>query len=124
VKGFKGYVGIVGSALLSANAWADLPQSSILSRYGITTDELPGPAKTAVVEPVEEKSRFQIQPEQPFVTIRLGDGKQPQTTGNLSIDRMAQQDQERCQRLQGELARRGGQYLRCDNTIPGMTLDH
>ena len=123
MKGFKGYVGTLGLALLSANAWADLPQSSILSRYGITTEQLPAPAKTEVVEPVEEKSRFQIQTEQPFVTLRLGDGKQPQTTGNLSIDRMAQQDYERCQRLQGEVARRGGQYLSCDNTIPGMTLD-
>nr|WP_218583239.1 hypothetical protein [Pseudomonas atagonensis] len=109
-------------ALCAANACADLPQSSILSRYGITTDQLPGPVKTETAEPVEEKSRFQIQPEQPFVTIRLGDGKQPQTTGNLSIDRMAQQDLERCQRLQGEVARRGGQYMSCDNSIPGMTL--
>ena len=123
MKGFKGYIGFVGLTLCSANVCADLPQSSILSSYGITTDQLPNPVKTAEDKPVEEKSRFQIQPEQPFVTIRLGDGKQPQTTGNLSIDRMAQQDQERCQRLQGELARRGGQYLRCDNTIPGMTLD-
>jgi len=123
VRRVKGYVGLVGLALLSANAWADLPPTSILSRYGISSDQLPKPAKTEAIEPVEEKSLFQIQPEQPFVTIRLGDGKQPQTTGNLSIDRMAQQDQERCQRLQGELARRGGQYLRCDDTIPGMTLD-
>ncbi|WP_166219570.1 hypothetical protein [Pseudomonas atagonensis] len=122
MKGFKGYVAIVGLALCAANACADLPQSSILSRYGITTDQLPGPVKTETAEPVEEKSRFQIQPEQPFVTIRLGDGKQPQTTGNLSIDRMAQQDLERCQRLQGEVARRGGQYMSCDNSIPGMTL--
>lgn len=123
MKGFKGYVGVIGLALISANAWADLPQSSILSRYGVTTDQLPSPAKTEVIEPVEKKSRFQIQPEQPFVTIRLGDGKQPQTTGNLSIDRMAQQDRERCQRLQGELAKRGGTYFSCDNSIPGMTVD-
>ncbi|MFJ2478774.1 hypothetical protein ACIOWE_00685 [Pseudomonas sp. NPDC087598] len=123
MKGFKRFIGVAGLALLSANASADLPQSSILSRYGITTEQLPSPSKSAVIEPVEEKSRFQIQPEQPFVTIRLGDGKQPQATGNLSIDRMAQQERERCQRLQGELARRGGQYLSCDNSIPGMTLD-
>ncbi|UQS16380.1 hypothetical protein [Pseudomonas sp. HS6] len=122
MKGFKGYIGIVGLALLSANTWADLPHSSILSRYGVSTDELPKPAPTDTTEPVEEKSRFQIQPEQPFVTIRLGDGKQPETTGNLSIDRMAQQERERCQRLQAELARRGEHYFSCDNSIPGMTL--
>ena len=121
MKRFKGYVGIVGLALLSANAWADLPPTSILSRYGVSTDQLPKPAKTEVAKPVEEKSLFQIQPEQPFVTIRLGDGKPPpQTTGNPSIDRMAQQDLERCQRLQGELVRRGRSYFSCDNSIPGM----
>nr|WP_243433216.1 hypothetical protein [Pseudomonas sp. 58(2021)] len=109
-------------ALLSANAWADLPHSSILSRYGVSSDDLPKPAPTENTEPVEEKSRFQLQPEQPFVTIRLGDGKQPETTGNLSIDRMAQQERERCQRLQAELARRGERYFSCDNSIPGMTL--
>jgi len=120
VKGFKGYVGFVALALGSANACADLPQSSILSRYGVTTDQLPSPPKNEAVEPVEEKSRFQIQPEQPFVTLRLGDGKQPQTTGNLSIDRMAQQDLERCRRLQGEVVKRGGTYMPCDGSIPGM----
>jgi hypothetical protein len=120
VKGFKGCIGFVGLALCSANVCADLPQSSILSRYGITTDQLPNPVKTAEDKPVEEKSRFQLQPEQPFVTIRLGDGKQPPTTGNLSIDRMAQQDLERCQRLQGEVVKRGGTYMSCDNSIPGM----
>jgi hypothetical protein len=122
VKGFKGSVGIVAGALLAAHAWADLPHSSILSRYGVSTDQLPAPAETAEAKPVEQKSRFQIQPEQPFVTLRLGDGKPVQTTGNLSIDRMAQQERERCQRLQAELVRRGGQYLSCDDSIPGMTL--
>ncbi|MBC3776468.1 hypothetical protein [Pseudomonas sp. SWRI99] len=120
MKGFKGSVGFIAWVLCSPSVWADLPQSSILSRYGITTDQLPAPAATEPVEPVEEKSRFQVQPEQPFMTIRLGDGKVPQTTGNLSIDRMVQQDLERCQRLQGELAKRGGSYLRCDGSIPGM----
>ncbi|MEN5312972.1 hypothetical protein [Pseudomonas koreensis] len=116
----KGYVGIVGLALLAANAWADLPPTSILSRYGISTDQLPKPAKTEATEPVEEKSLFQIQPEQPFVTLRLGDGKQQQATGNLSIDRMTQLDLERCRRLQAELARRGEQYFSCDHSIMGL----
>ncbi|WP_025109635.1 hypothetical protein [Pseudomonas sp. H1h] len=120
MRRFKGYVGIVGLALLSANAWADLPPTSILSRYGISSDQLPKPAKTEAVEPVEEKSLFQIQPEQPFVTFRRGDDKQAQATGNLSIDRMTQQDLERCRRLQTELARRGEQYFSCDNSIVGL----
>jgi len=119
VKGFKGYIGVITLALGSASVWADLPQSSILSRYGITSDQLPDPAKDETLEPVEPKSRFQIQPEQPFVTIRLGENK-PQTTGNLSIDRMDQQERQRCQRLQEELVKRGGSYLSCDGSIPGM----
>ena len=49
MKGFKGYVGFVAQALCSANACADLPQSSILSRYGVTTDQLPSPPNTAPV---------------------------------------------------------------------------
>ena len=73
MKGFKGYVGFVALALCSANVWADLPQSSILSRYGVTTDQLPSPPKTAEVEPVEEKSRFQIQPEQAALLHNFGE---------------------------------------------------
>ena len=120
MKGFKGYIGVITLALGSASVWADLPQSSILSRYGITSDQLPAPGKGETLEPDEQKSRFQIQPEQPFVTIRLGENKPPQTTGNLSIDRMDQQERQRCQRLQEELVKRGGSYLSCDGSIPGM----
>jgi hypothetical protein len=120
VKGFKGYVGFVALALCSANVCADLPQSSILSRYGVTTDQLPSPPKTEAVEPVEEKSRVKIQPQKTVVNQRRGGGKQPQTTGNLSIDRMAQQDLDRCRRLQGEVVKRGGTYMPCDGSLPGM----
>nr|WP_279309896.1 hypothetical protein [Pseudomonas koreensis] len=109
-------------ALLSANAWADLPHSSILSRYGVTTDQLPKPAESDDVKPVEEKSRFHIQPEQPFVTVRIGEDNTPEMTGNLSIDRMAQQERQRCQRLQEEMVRRGERALNCDGSLPGMAL--
>ncbi|MCX4217171.1 MULTISPECIES: hypothetical protein [Pseudomonas] len=122
MKGFKRFIGMTGLALLSANAWADLPHSSILSRYGVTTDQLPKPADSDDVKPVEEKSRFYIQPEQPFVTIRIGEDHEPEMTGNLSIDRMAQQERQRCQRLQEEMVRRGERALNCDGSIPGMAL--
>ncbi|MFJ2709460.1 MULTISPECIES: hypothetical protein [unclassified Pseudomonas] len=120
MKGYKGYIGVLGLALLSANVWADLPQSSILSRYGISTDQLPAPAKSEIVEPVEEKSRFQIQPEQPLVNVRLSEGAPLEMTGNPSIDHMTQLDFERCRRLQDELRRRGDQFVTCDNSIPGQ----
>jgi len=122
VKGFKGYVAIVGWVLLSANARADLPHSSILSRYGIKSEELPKPAATEDMAPVEEKSRFHIQPEQPLVTVRIGENNEPEMTGNLSIDRMAQQERQRCQRLQEEMVRRGERALNCDGSLPGMAL--
>ena len=122
MKGFKRYFGIAGLALLSANAWADLPHSSLLSRYGVTPDQLPEPAKSEDAKPVEEKSRFHIQPEQPFVTIRIGEDHEPEMTGNLSIDRMAQQERQRCQRLQEELVRRGERPFSCDGSLPGMAL--
>ncbi|MBN3862415.1 hypothetical protein HCU66_09275 [Pseudomonas frederiksbergensis] len=108
-------------AFLSATAAADLPQSSILTRYGVTSDQLPKPAATETVNSTEEKSRFHIQPEQPWVTVRLGDGKQPEKTGNISIDRSMQQELERCQRMREQLIRRGGHYISCDNSIPGYS---
>lgn len=115
----KRYIFGLALALLSAAAAAELPQSSILTRYGVTSDQLPEPAATETAKPIEEKSRFQLQPEQPWVTLRLGDGKQPEKTGNISIDRSMQQERERCQRMQEQLLRRGGQYISCDNSIPG-----
>jgi hypothetical protein len=62
VRSFKGSVGFVGLALCSANVWADLPPTSILSRYGTSSDQLPKPAKTKAVEPVEEKACFRSSP--------------------------------------------------------------
>ena len=103
----KRYTFGLALALLSATAAAELPQSSILTRYGITSDQLPKPAAIETAKsakPIEEKNRFQIQPEQPWVTVRLGDGKQPEKTGNISIDRSMQQERERCQRGEGVLA--------------------
>jgi hypothetical protein len=123
VSNSKRYTFGLALAFLSATAAAELPQSSILTRYGVTSDQLPKPAAietTKPAKPVEEKSRFQVQPEQPWVTVRLGDGKQPESTGNISIDRSMQQERERCQRIQERLIRQGGQSFSCDNSIPGI----
>lgn len=123
VSNSKRYTFGLALAFISATAAAELPQSSILTRYGVTSDQLPEPAAIETAKPakpIEEKTRFQIQPEQPWVTVRLGDGKQPQETGNISIDRSMQQERERCQRMQEQLIRQGGQSLSCDNSIPGI----
>jgi hypothetical protein len=122
VSNSKRYTFGLALAFLSATAAAELPQSSILTRYGVTSDQLPKPAVIETIKPakpIEEKSRFQIQPEQPWVTVRLGDGKQPEKTGNISIDRSIQQERERCQRMQERLIRQGGQSFSCDNSIYG-----
>ena len=119
----KRYTFGLALALLSATAAAELPQSSILTRYGVTSDQLPKPAAietTKPAKPIEEKSRFQVQPEQPWVTVRLGDGKSPEQTGNISIDRSMQQERERCQRMQERLIGRAGPSFSCDNNIPGI----
>ena len=116
----KRYTFGLALAFISATAAAELPQSSILTRYGVTSDQLPKPAAIEAAKPakpIEEKTRFQIQPEQPWVTVRLGDGKSPEQTGNISIDRSMQQERERCQRMQERLMLKGGQSLSCDNSI-------
>jgi len=107
-------------ALISGSAAAELPHSSILSRYGMTPDQLPKPATIEVQEPEQAKSRFEIQPEQPFVTFRSGDKNAPEITGNISIDHAMQQDYQRCQAIHEELKRRGGKYISCDSSIPWM----
>ncbi|ROM89628.1 hypothetical protein [Pseudomonas brassicacearum] len=107
--------------MLSASAMAEeLPHGSILNRYGVTADQLPPPAQVEQSEPEPENSRFQIQPEQPWVKLSLGDGKQPPATGNISIDNANAREYERCQTIRGQLLRRGGQVISCDNSIPGQ----
>lgn len=106
-------------ALLSGSAAAELPHDSILGRYGMTPDQLPTPVSPEAVDPQEEKSRFQLQPEEPFVTFR-SEEKQPEITGNISIDHAMQQDYERCQKIHEEQRRRGGKFVSCDNSTPWM----
>ncbi|MFJ2362325.1 hypothetical protein ACIPIN_01165 [Pseudomonas sp. NPDC087697] len=111
----------VALMILSASAMAEeLPHGSILNRYGVTADQLPAPAKVEQTKPEPEKSRFQIQPEQPWVKLSLGDGKQPPVTGNISIDNATARDYERCQTIRGQMLQRGGQVISCDDTITGQ----
>ncbi|CAI8805791.1 hypothetical protein EMIT051CA3_20214 [Pseudomonas chlororaphis] len=51
----------------------DLPQQSILKRYGVTPDQLPAaaPATDKQVEP-EPSSRFHIDAERPWASVTLG----------------------------------------------------
>jgi len=99
----------------------ELPHSSILKRYGVTPDQLPAAAPSTADEPEPPASLFRIEPEQPWATVRLGDGKKPEMTGNISIDNAEARERERCQRVLGELQKRGGQhYISCDGSVPGQ----
>lgn len=99
----------------------DLPQQSILKRYGVT------PTSSRRCAGHRQASRARA--EQPLSYRRgtalgerdSGEGKKPETTGNISIDNAAAREFERCQRVRGELQKRGEQrYISCDNSVPGQ----
>ncbi|WP_051903089.1 hypothetical protein [Pseudomonas fluorescens] len=94
----------------------DLPNLSLLTRYGVTEEQLPAaPAELALTsEPT--KSHFEIQPERPLIRLEKNGGLVSETTGNISIDNATAQDQVRCARAQAELTRRGTQNsLACED---------
>lgn len=100
----------------------DLPQQSILKRYGVTPDQLPAATAPAgkAVEP-EPSERFHVEASQPWANVTLREDKRPETTGNISIDNAAAREFERCQRVRSELQKRGQQqYISCDNSVPGQ----
>ncbi|MGE7955598.1 hypothetical protein ACQKQA_03195 [Pseudomonas sp. NPDC089530] len=98
----------------------DLPAQSILQRFGVTPEQLPAAVPGQAAEP-EQDSRFRIDAEQPWVNVTLGEGKQPETTGNISIDNAAAREFERCRQVRRELQRRGEQrYISCDDSVPGQ----
>lgn len=54
----------------------DLPQQSILKRYGVTPDQLPAAAPATGKEVEHEpSSRFHIDAERPWASVTLGEGK-------------------------------------------------
>ncbi|WP_058543090.1 hypothetical protein [Pseudomonas fluorescens] len=110
-------VGLI-CGLVSSSALAELPDQSILTRYGITSDQLPAAQAGKPEEAPTPRSRFEVQPEKPWVSVSLGETKKPDTTGNLSIDRSNQQEHERCLRLQGDSLRRKGAMISCQESGP------
>ncbi|MGZ0701306.1 hypothetical protein [Pseudomonas sp. L5B5] len=85
----------------------DLPPSSILKRYGVSPDQLPAGQPLPATEPLTTTSRFRLDPDLPSVQLRLGDGKAPDSTGNISIDNANAQERQRCRQVRDELVRRG-----------------
>ncbi len=114
-------VGLI-CGLVSSSALAELPDHSILTRYGITSDQLPAAQAGKPVEAPMPRPRFEVQPEKPWVSVSLGETRKPDATGNLSIDRSNQQEHERCLRLQGDSLRRKGAMINCEEgrSMPGV----
>ncbi|WP_420233566.1 hypothetical protein ACN079_03560 [Pseudomonas sp. ABY48] len=110
-------VGLIG-VLVSSCAVAELPDHSILTRYGITSDQLPAAQAGKPGEAPAPRPRFEVPPEKPWVSVSLGETRKPDTTGNLSIDRSNQQEHERCLRLQGDSLRRKGAMISCEEGAP------
>lgn len=101
--------------LATSSALAELPDQSILTRYGITSEQLPVAQADSPVE-VVSRPRFEVKPEKPWVSVSLGKSRKPQMTGNISIDHSNQQAYERCLRLQEESLRRKGGWVSCEQS--------
>ncbi|OLF53707.1 hypothetical protein [Pseudomonas chlororaphis] len=126
-------VGLV-LALAAVGAMAeDLPQQSILHRYGVTPDQLPLEAPGKAPEPEPQSlfkipaegagnSLYHVDPNRPGANVTRGDGNEPESTGNISIDNAAAREFERCQQVRSQLQKRGEQrYISCDNSVPGQS---
>ncbi|QSB37965.1 hypothetical protein JTY93_16815 [Pseudomonas hygromyciniae] len=99
-----------------------MPNLSLLTRYGVTEDQLPAaPADLALnIEPTN--SRFEIKPERPLIRVEKNGDLVSETTGNISIDNAAAQGQVQCARALAELQRRGSQYsLPCGDGVKVST---
>ena len=102
----------LGMFLLLAAAQAsaqDLPNLSLLTRYGVTEDQLPAAPTDLALSTEPTKSRFEVQPERPLIRLEKNGNLVSETTGNISIDNAAAQSQVQCARAYAELERRGSQ---------------
>ncbi|NWD09784.1 hypothetical protein [Pseudomonas gingeri] len=99
-------VGLTLSACVAVGE--PLPESSLLSRYGVTPEQLPvmTQVETSGVSEDTSSRLFQLKPEAPLVDVRIGERAPPEEVGNITIDNMARRDYERCLRLQGQLLER------------------
>ncbi|MBD0701865.1 hypothetical protein [Pseudomonas sp. PSB1] len=109
--------------LASAGALAELPDQSILTRYGVTSEQLPAAQAGAPVEATSPRPRFDVQAEKPWVSVSLGEVNKPATTGNISIDHAIEQEYNRCLRLRDQMMRRKGGLISCQEGSPTPGMD-
>lgn len=104
--------------LASAGALAELPDQSILTRYGVTSEQLPAAQAGGPVEAAAPRPRFEVQAEKPWVSVSLGEAKKPAMTGNISIDHSIEQEYNRCLRLRDQMMQRKGGLISCEEGSP------
>lgn len=122
MKGKQSGFAILIGVLACTGAMAELPETSILNRYGVTSDRLPGvPADTAVV-PAMGKPRFEIGPPVPWASMAPEQPRKQGMTGNISIDRAIEQEQDRCRRLRNFASPQKQGWLSCDEGDSGAGI--
>lgn len=98
----------------------ELPQGSLLQRYGVTTDQLPAAKEPLPEEASPAPSLFPIEAEKPLVKFEFRDKSKPASTGNPSIDGINARDQQACERTRSAALERGFNYITCDDSLPGQ----
>jgi hypothetical protein len=108
--------------LVCDSVMAELPEHSILNRYGITSEQLPAARTGEPVEPFPGKTRFEISAHRPWATLNLEEAVTPPVTGNISIDRALQQERARCLRLRDEARQRKSGWDGCGESALGPAI--
>ncbi len=93
-----------------AGALADeLPDGSLLQRYGVQADQLPTLAADRRRARRRRKRRRASgwEPEQPLVTFGVKDHKGMEPTGNPSIDAMHERDRRICRNIRRQALEKG-----------------
>ncbi|SDB54830.1 hypothetical protein SAMN03159382_04143 [Pseudomonas sp. NFACC23-1] len=119
------FIGLIGG-MISSSTLAELPDHSILTRYGVTSDLLPAAEEGNPVDAASYLPRFKMQTPKSWVSVGVEDTEKPHVSGNISIDRSAQQEHGRCLRFHEQSLRRKGEGISCDEggLALEVSLDH
>jgi len=108
------YFIIFSSWLFSGISIADdLPEDSLLQRYGVAGDQLPKPNPSIAKEVVRSKSRFSIEEEKPSIQFNFKENR-PKPTGNLSIDSVNLRNLKECLRIREAISAYEKKHIDCD----------
>ncbi|MDB6442447.1 hypothetical protein SAMN03159507_04447 [Pseudomonas sp. NFACC32-1] len=123
MKGRQGlFIGLMG-AMVSVGVLADLPDQSILTRYGISADQLPMAEGDHRADAPSHLPRFELQMPRSWIRVDIEAAKRPGITGNISIDRSNRQEYEHCLRMQEQSLRRTGATISCDEGGLALEMD-